>query len=224
MQKRTFLKMFPLSLFGIFQTSKAYNQMARPSTTGPLPKKIAYIVFDKITLLDLVGMYDPISWLKSMGYLPDLAWDICSFTGPVRDSFGFEIQVDQIQPDLSEYDTLIIPGGFGTRPLQHDKAFIDWVKTAQSAQYKISVCTGALILGAAGYLEGKTATTNASAFDLLTPYCQHTSKEKVVEDGNVITAGGVSSSLNLGLYLCEKWAGTAARKAIQQKMDFECFD
>jgi len=224
MNKRAFLKIFPVSLFGLFQNQKAFNQKGISPTAGPTPKKIAYIVFDKITLLDLVGMYDPISRLKSMKYLPNLEWDICSIAGPVKDSFGFEIQVDQIKPDLSQYDTLIIPGGFGTRPLQHDKAFIDWIKTAQSAQYKISVCTGALILGAAGYLEGKNATTNASAYDLLSPYCEQVSKDKVVEDNNVITAGGVSSSLNLGLYLCEKWAGTEARKAIQQKMDFECFD
>lgn len=224
MKKRAFLKMFPLSLFGIFQTKKILSQTTMPSIAGPQPKKIAYIVFDKITLLDLVGMYDPISRLKSMKYLPDLAWDICSFAGPVKDSFGFEIQVDQVKPDLSQYDTLIIPGGFGTRPLQHDNAFIEWIKTAQPTQYKISVCTGALILGAAGYLAGKNATTNASAYDLLSPYCEQVSKEKVVEDGNVITAGGVSSSLNLGLYLCEKWVGEEARKAIQQKMDFQCFD
>lgn len=191
--------------------------------TAPQPKRIAYIVFDNITLLDLVGVYDPITRLKSLKYLPDLHWDICALKEQVKDSFGFTVTVDQVKPDLSQYDTIIIPGGFGTRPLKDDSEFIHWIKTAQSAQYKISVCTGSLLLGAAGFLEGRKATTNASAFDLLATYCQDMRKEeKVVEDGPIITAGGVSSSLQLGLYLCEKWAGKEARKLIQNKMEFEC--
>ena len=221
MKKRTFLKTLPLSLYTFFFAKK--NLLSMPNaTTTILPSRIAFIVFDDITLLDLVGVYDPVTRLKSMNYIPDLEWDICAIKDQIKDNFGFTVKVDKIKPDLSQYDTIIVPGGFGTRPLKDDQGFIEWIKQAEGARYKASVCTGALLLGAAGFLEGKKATTNRSAFDLLKPYCREVLREKVLEDGGVITAGGVSSSLQLGLYLCEKWAGTAARDAIQDKMDFQC--
>lgn len=192
------------------------------STTSVQPKRIAFIVFDDITLLDLVGVYDPITRLKSMSYIPELDWDICAYSDEIKDNFGFTVKVDKVKPDLSLYDTIIVPGGFGTRPLKENPDFINWIKQAKGARYKASVCTGALLLGAAGFLEGKKATTNRSAFELLKPYCQEVQREKVMEDSGVITAGGVSSSLQLGLYLCEKWAGKEARERIQDKMDFQC--
>lgn len=222
MNKRTFLKALPLGLYSLFSTKTTAYPMSRLQINSPMPERIAFIVFNDITLLDLIGVYDPITRLKSMNYLPDLHWDICAMEDQIKDNFGLTVAVDKVKPDLSQYDTIIIPGGFGTRPLKEDLAFIEWIKGAHEAQYKISVCTGALLLGAAGFLKGRRATTNASAVELLRPFCQDIRTEKVVEDGNIITAGAVSSSLNLGLYLCEKWAGKDARVLIQEKMDFQC--
>ena len=184
--------------------------------------KIAYILFDRITLLDFIGIYDPICRLKSMKYIPDLKWDLCAFTPIIEDSFGLQMNSTKIKEPLDEYDAIIIPGGFGTRPLRYDEAFIDWIKTAKSVQYKISVCTGSLILGAAGFLEDKKATTNFNEYETLAPYCKEVLSERIVEDGMVITAGAVASSIDLGLYLCEKWAGKDARKAIKEKMAYQC--
>src|SRR5665213_169925 len=90
--------------------------------------KIAYIIFDKITWLDFIGIYDPISRLKSMNYLPDLTWDICSFTNSVADNFGLEVKPNKIQNSLSDYDALIIPGGLGTRQLTSNDEFLNWIK------------------------------------------------------------------------------------------------
>lgn len=104
--------------------------------------KIAYIIFDNITWLDFIGIYDPISRLKSMNYLPDLSWDICSYSdGNSTDSFGLEIVPAKIKNSLAGYDAIIVPGGFGTRELQFDTEFIQWIKTAASVPYKISICT-----------------------------------------------------------------------------------
>ena len=183
--------------------------------------KIAYIIFDKITWLDFIGMYDPISRLKSMNYLPELSWDICSFSKPATDNFGLEIAANKIQNSLSDYDAIIIPGGIGTRPLQFDKDFINWIKTAKDVKYKISVCTGSLLLGAAGYLKNKKATTHFKEYKTLKPYCKTVSKKRIVEDDKVITAGAVSSSIDLGLYLCQKWAGKKAEKEIRKAMDYQ---
>jgi len=183
--------------------------------------KIAYIIFDGITWLDFIGIYDPISRLKSLNYLPDLTWEICSFTKTASDNFGLEMKPNEIQNSLAGFDAIIIPGGLGTRQLQFDNEFINWIKTSEKTKYKISICTGSLILGASGFLKDKNATTNYQEYKTLKPYCKKVSKDRIVEDHNVITAGAVSASIDLGLYLCEKWAGSEAREEIKRRMDYK---
>jgi len=182
--------------------------------------KLAYIIFDGITWLDMIGIYDAVSRLKSMKYLPDLSWDICSYTNTAKDNFGLELIPTKIQNSLNEYDAVIVPGGHGTRTLQSDTKFLQWIQTAENVPYKISICTGSLILGAAGFLKNKKATTNFLEYEALKPYCREVSTDKIVEDDNIITAGAVSSSINLGLYLCKKWGGEEAEKEIRKRMDF----
>ncbi|MEX0287579.1 MAG: DJ-1/PfpI family protein [Flavobacteriaceae bacterium] len=183
--------------------------------------KIAYILFDGITSLDFFGIYDPVSRLKSMAYLPELEWDICGIASRVKDNFGLQITVEKISPHLGKYDAIVVPGGFGTRDLQNDMVFIEWIKTAQTVPFKISICTGSLILGAAGFLSGKKCTTHFNEYDALATYTDKVKKEHIVEDGDVITAGAVAASLDLGLYLCEKWAGTEARQQIAKSMNYK---
>jgi len=186
-----------------------------------LVKKIAYIVFDGITWLDFVGIYDPISRLKSMKYIPDLEWHICANASVVTDNFGLKVIPDKIFNDLSTYDAVIFPGGFGTRQLRYNEDFMNWIKPINAEALKISICTGSLLLGAAGFLKDKIATTNFNEYDTLAPYCKQVKKERIVEDGKVITAGAVASSLDLGLYLCEKWVDKAAAEAIKTKMAYQ---
>lgn len=182
--------------------------------------KVAYILFEGITWLDFFGVYEPISKLKSLKYLPDLTWETCSFTEIVSDNFGLTVKPDKVQNSLGEYDAIVIPGGFGTRPLQFHKEFIEWIKTGERAEYKISICTGSLILGASGFLKDRKATTNFQEYETLKPYCKEVIKERIVDDNNVITAGSVSASIDLGLYLCEKWFGAEAKNKIREIMDY----
>lgn len=182
--------------------------------------RIAFIVFNDITLLDLIGVYDPLTRLQSMKYIPELRWDICAFTDIVKDSFGLEIHPSVVTQPLANYDAIIVPGGWGTRNLVADAAFIQWLKTASDVRYKISICTGSLLLGAAGFLEGKKATTNFNDYDNLRPYCKEVLTDRIVEDDHIITAGAVTASIDLGLYLCKKWAGNEAAQAIRRKMDY----
>jgi len=182
--------------------------------------KIAFILFDGITWLDFIGVYDPITRLKSLNYMSDLTWDTCSFTDTITDNFGLEMIPSKIKNSLAEYDAIIIPGGFGTRKLQFDTEFINWIKTAEHVPYKISICTGSLILGAAGFLINKKATTNYQEYEALKPYCKEVLHERIVYDNNVITSGAVSASIDLGLYLCAKWAGTYAQNEIRKRMDY----
>jgi transcriptional regulator GlxA family with amidase domain len=119
---------------------------------------------------------------------------------------------------LGGYDLLYVPGGMGSRPLQHDREFVDWLKTAAPAKFKVSVCTGALLLGAAGFLKGKRATTHPGALKDLEPYCGKVLTDRIVDEGEVVTGSGVATSLDLGLHVVQRLAGTEARSRIAAQM------
>jgi transcriptional regulator GlxA family with amidase domain len=182
--------------------------------------KAAFVVFDRMTSLDFVGFYDPVSRLKSMKILDDFDWRVCSLTRHVVDDRGLRLEADAVGEPLGSYDLLFVPGGFGTRSLQRDQGFLEWLKTARSAQLKVSVCTGALLLGAAGFLQGRRATTHPSAYEELAPYCSEVVRERVVDEGDVITARGVSSAIDAGLHLVQRLAGADARDRVAAQMDY----
>jgi transcriptional regulator GlxA family with amidase domain len=182
--------------------------------------KAAFVVFDRMTSLDFVGFYDPVSRLKSMKIMDDFDWRICSMTQHVVDDRGLRLEAEAVGESLGSYDMLFVPGGFGTRSLQHDSSFLDWLKTARSAPLKVSVCTGALLLGAAGFLQGRRATTHPSAYHALEPYCSRVVQERVVDEGDVITARGVSSAIDIGLHLVQRLAGADARDRVAAQMDY----
>ena len=182
--------------------------------------KIAFIVFNGLTTLDFIGIYDPLTRLKTMRFMPDLEWDICAFTDIVKDDRGLVMVPTAIQEPLQSYEVLVVPGGYGTRTLIHDKNFVEWIKTAGPCKLKVSVCTGALLLGAAGFLKDKRATTHPSAFQELKPFCRTVLENRIVDEGNIITAGGVSSGIDAGLYVVEKLAGVETKKKIAKQMDY----
>ena len=182
--------------------------------------KLAFVIFDNMTALDFIGLYDPLTRLKSMGFMPELRWDICAFTETVTDDRGLQLTPTTYQAPFAGYDWLVVPGGNGTQKLQHDEAVIAWLHTARDCLLKVSVCTGSLLLGAAGYLQGKGATTHPKFFEALQPYCAEVLDQRVVESGDVITGRGVTSAIDLGLYLCEKVAGEAVTEQIRTQMDY----
>jgi cyclohexyl-isocyanide hydratase len=182
--------------------------------------RAAFVIFDRMTSLDFIGFYDPVTRLKSMKIMDALEWRICATARTVVDDRGLRIGADVVAEPLDSYDMVFLPGGFGTRALQHDRAFVDWLKTAASAQLKVSVCTGALLLGAAGFLRGRRATTHPNAYNELEPYCGSVVKERVVDEGDIVTAGGVSSAIDAGLHIVQKLAGAEARSRIAVQMDY----
>ncbi len=173
-----------------------------------------------MTCLDFVGFYDAVSRLKSMNIMQDFQWRVCAMTRQVVDDRGLRLEADTPGEPLGSYDMLFVPGGFGTRSLQHERSFVDWLKTARSARLKVSVCTGALLLGAAGFLEGRRATTHPNAYRELERYCGTVVPERVVDEGDVITARGVSSAIDLGLHVVQRLAGDAARERVAAQMDY----
>ncbi|WP_159881704.1 DJ-1/PfpI family protein [Paenibacillus puerhi] len=180
--------------------------------------KMAYILFDQMTTLDFVGFYEAVTWMGILGAKEKVTWDFCSNKEEVTDDRGLTIKINHVYPDLSGYDLIFLPGGLSTRQLRFNTEFISWIQTARNVEYKASVCTGSLLLGAAGFLNGRKATTNPSAYELLAPYCSEVVKERFVRDGNVFTGGGVSASIDLGLYLVESLTNTEVVRQVQEKM------
>ena len=185
---------------------------------------VAFVVFDQMTALDFVGFYDPLTRLKSMDFMPDFRWQICSFCEDVADTQDLRFDPDCIGDSLAGYDLVVVPGGYGSRSLQHNEDFIAWLKTAAPVPLKASVCSGSLLLGAAGFLQGKKATTHPKAYSELARYCPKVVNQRIVDAGNVVTASGVSAAIDLGLYLVERIAGAEVRKEIATQMDYPYYD
>jgi transcriptional regulator GlxA family with amidase domain len=182
--------------------------------------KAAFVLFERMTALDFVGAYDPITRLRSMSIMPEFEFELCSFTPSARDDRGLRFSADRVGEPLAGYDLLVVPGGFGTIDLEGDEAFLGWLRTAAPVPLKASVCTGSVLLGAAGFLRGLRATTHPNFFDQLAPWCAEVVDERVVDEGAVVTSRGVSAGIDLGLHLVERLAGSEARVRIARQMDY----
>jgi len=178
------------------------------------------VIFDRMTALDFVGAYDPLGRLRTMGELPDFELTVCATAATVTDDRGLRFLPDRVAESLAGFDLLVVPGGYGTRALQNDPAFLVWLRTADGVPLKASVCTGALLLGAAGFLAGRPATTHPDAMRDLEPYCGEVRSERVVDAGDVVTARGVTSAIDLGLHLVRRLAGAEAVRRVARQMDY----
>jgi transcriptional regulator GlxA family with amidase domain len=187
-------------------------------------KRIAFLVFPHLTFLDFVGGYDALRRVAALGIDPAVKHRIIGTAPEIVDDTGLVMRPDAVYEDLRNFDLLYVPGGFGTRPLVDDERCIAYLKSWGSERPLASVCTGSLLLGRAGYLAGKRATTHHNAYDLLRPYCAEVvTNRRVVDEGAVVTAGGVASSLDLGLYLVEKFWGRPARETISAQMEYRSY-
>lgn len=182
--------------------------------------RMAFVIYDGMTALDFIGAYDPLTRLHTMRLLPGVAWNVCATTATVRDGAGLRFVPDTVGQPLTGYDLVYVPGGFGTRNLVNDAAFVEWIKTAAETPLLTSVCTGSLLLGAAGLLKDVRATTHPSAYEDLRPFCREVMDQRIVDEGRIVTGRGVTSAIDLGLYLVEKLAGSQIRQRIQVQMDY----
>lgn len=180
--------------------------------------QIAFVVYEGMTALDFVGIHDPVTRLKTMGFTDDIEWEIVARQDSVTATGNLTVEATATPERLDAFDVVIVPGCVGVEDVATEP-FLDWLRTAADAEYLVSVCTGAVLLGAAGLLEGHRATTHPMAFDQLEAYCEILD-ERVVDDGDVITARGVTSAIDLGLYLCEKFADSETRAEIAEQMDY----
>ena len=180
--------------------------------------KIAVALFEGVTALDAVGPYEVLQ------RLPDATVHFVGRSrGEVRTDNGFlGLMIDAPYHELEDPDIVLVPGGIGTRELVRDSATIDWVRHAHTtSRYTTSVCTGSLVLGAAGLLDGLAATTHFSAMPLLSKYGARPSSQRVVQEGKVITAAGVSSGIDMALRLAELLSDETTAKALQLMIEYD---
>ncbi len=181
---------------------------------------VAFVVYDGMTSLDFIGVYDALTRLKTMGFVADFRWDICARSAEIVDGTGLHLIPSRVGGDLGGYEMLVVPGGGSARALAREGEMVEWIRTAAPCRWKVSVCSGALLLGAAGFLRGRRATTHRTAFKDLEPFCATVVDERIVDEGDVVTARGVTSSIDLGLYLVRKLVGDDVAERIRSQMDY----
>jgi putative intracellular protease/amidase len=181
--------------------------------------RIVFPIFDGITALDAIGPYEVLRML------PDAEPVFAAPTpGPVTDGAGHVgLTASAALDDITSADVLVVPGGPGARRNVGNEALLDWIRRIDATTaWTTSVCTGSLLLGAAGLLKGLEATTHWSADDILESYGATYTAQRVVEQpGGIITAAGVSAGIDMALRLAELIAGRVAAEAFQLAIEYD---
>jgi putative intracellular protease/amidase len=182
------------------------------------PMQISILIFDGITALDAVGPYEVLRNVPG--------WEVTFVgkqEGEVRtDSGALGLIADAALADRPTADVLLIPGGEGNRALMEDEEVLDWVRGVdRDSKWTTSVCTGSMVLGAAGLLEGKRATGHWLYLDPLKEFGAEPTTGRWVEDGKIITAAGVSAGIDMALHLVGKEVAPEAAQAIQLGIEYD---
>ncbi len=183
----------------------------------PAPLSVGFLVFPDIQQLDLTGPYEIVSVLDAPKEVHLLWHDLA----PVRSTTGLLFHPTRTFADAPPLDVVCVPGGAGVNALMRDEAVLAFLRRqAGTARFVTSVCTGALVLGAAGLLRGRKATTHWSAFDLLSAFGAEPTPGRVVRDGALITAGGVTAGIDFALTIIAELRGEEAAQACQLQLEY----
>jgi putative intracellular protease/amidase len=179
---------------------------------------IVCLLFDGITALDIVGPYEVLQ------RLPEANVEfVAAATGEVRtDNKFLALVADYALDEVRTADVLVVPGGFATRALEHDEALLEWIRAVDTTTtWTTSVCTGSMLLAAAGLLEGKEATTHWASLERLKEYGALPTGRRVVEQGKIVTAAGVSAGIDMGLTLAARIAGDEFAQGVQLGIEYD---
>ncbi len=180
----------------------------------------AFVAFHGMTLLDLIGVHDPIARIARMKLDPSARFTFASATEDAWTEHGARFDAGYVRPDLEDVDVLVVPGGPGARELAEDPEIVAWLQTFPRERLKVSVCTGALLLGAAGFLHGRRATTHRSAIAELARWGAVHEDARVVRDRELITGGGVTAGLDVGLEIVRLFHGEDAARTVAAQMEW----
>jgi transcriptional regulator GlxA family with amidase domain len=179
--------------------------------------QIAILLFEKLAAQDAVGPYEVFRCVPG--------WDVHFTglrTGEVRAEGGLGLSVDRPLEQTTEADLVLIPGGRGSDVLLENETVLSWLREIDAAtRWTTSVCTGALVLGAAGLLDGKRATSNWLALDELPKYGADPVGGRWVEDGKILTAAGVTAGIDMALHLVGREAGPETAQAVQLGIEYD---
>lgn len=180
--------------------------------------QIAIPLYADMTALDAIGPYEALNRIPGteITFVGEARGEVRTDTGRLG------LIVDATLEELARPDVIVVPGGIGSRRIAKDDRWIAWAREAhEHAAWTTSVCTGALLLGAAGILRGRRATTHWSSVPVLESYgATPVADERVVIDGNVITAAGVSAGIDMGLMLAARLVDEDAARAAQLMMEY----
>ncbi len=180
-------------------------------------RRIGMLIFPRLTQLDMTGPYEVLA------RLPDTQVDlIARDRAPVTTDRGMQIVPTVTYADCPPLDVIMVPGGPGQQELMEDEEALSFLRRqAAGAQYVTSVCTGSLVLGAAGLLKGKHATCHWAAIEHLKPLGAIPVSEKVVIDGNIVTGAGVTSGIDFALRLAAMLESEEVARAIQLQIEYD---
>ncbi|GAB2572088.1 glutamine amidotransferase [Paractinoplanes abujensis] len=180
--------------------------------------QIAVLLFERLTALDAVGPYEVLAHLPGA----DVVF-VGERRGPVRTEVGsLALTADATLAEVSNPDIVVVPGGPGQRAHMDGGPILDWLRTADAGSaWTTSVCTGSLLLAAAGLLTGRRATTHWLAHDQLAPLGAVPVAERVVTDGKYLTAAGVSAGLDMAFTLAGRLAGDTVAQCVQLAHEYD---
>lgn len=193
------------------------------STSGHL--RVGIFVFDDVEELDVVGPYEVLAtWAAQSALRPEVVTFSADGCG-VRCANGLRLLPEASAEDVGPLHVLVYPGGQGTRLLVGDPEHLRWVRDQRAHVPLIaSVCTGALVLAAAGLLSGRTATTHWSAFDELAdldPSVLADTEARFVDDGDVLTSAGVSAGIDMALHLVARLENPDVARAVRREIQYD---
>ena len=178
---------------------------------------IGMVLFPNLTQLDLTGPYEVFSRLPGVRLLL-----LADSLTPVRSENGLAVLPDISFADAPALDVICVPGGGGVQAALHDEKFLHFLRErGEKARYVTSVCTGSLLLAAAGLLDGYRATTHWLSLDLLALFGVDTVEERVVIDRNRITGGGVTAGIDFALVIAAELFGERVAREIQLMMEYD---
>jgi putative intracellular protease/amidase len=180
--------------------------------------EVAILIFDRFTALDAIGPYEVLRSVPG-----STVKFVAKQSGPTRtDAGSLAVVADYTINDVTAPDIIVVPGGPGQLALMDDEPVLDWVRQAHTtSRWTTSVCTGSLVLGAAGLLRGLRATTHWLAYDVLASLGAQPTSERVVVEGKIITAAGVSAGIDMALRLVAMEAGEQIAQSIQLGIEYD---
>ena len=180
--------------------------------------QIAYLLYDRFTALDITGPHEVLNSVPG-----NESVFVAETVGPVRnESDTLSLVADASLDEVRSPDILVVPGGFGTRALLEHEPLLEWIREVhEGTTWTTSVCTGSLLLAAAGLLDGAPATTHWLARDLLASLGARPVPERIVEHGKIVTAAGVSAGIDMALRLVQLINGDEVAQAIQLGIEYD---